>query len=387
MSHKIPSIFLYFEPDSKRKALPSFSPIGFCSARVGQAHPSCARIDEKISLKIPEIKVEMRKAMEQLQKDIASGQFKKCYLLYGEETYLKRQYKQRLRDALIPQGDTMNLSSYQGKGIDVKPLIDFAETLPFFADYRLILIEDSGFFKNAEPLLADYLPTAPSSTVFLFVESEVDKRNRLYKTVKDLGRVVEMKPQTEATLERWVLGTLKKEGKQITKPTLELFFSKTGLDMEIISQELEKLLSYCLEKDTITPEDVNAVCISQTPDQIFQMINAIANKQTKQAIALYYDLLLLREAPLRILALLVRQFRILLRIKDLQQLGYSNNTIFQKAGMPAFAARQCLQQTQKFTMEDLKAALEACAQTEEDIKTGKIAGQLGVELLIVTYSS
>lgn len=354
---------------------------------VGQAQPSCARIDEKISLKIPYIIVEMRTAMEQLQKDIASGQFKKCYLLYGEETYLKRQYKQRLRDALIPQEDTMNLSSYQGKGIDVKPLIDFAETLPFFADYRLILIEDSGFFKNAEPLLADYLPTAPASTIFLFVESEVDKRNRLYKAVKDLGRVVEMKPQTEATLERWVLGILKKEGKQITKPTLELFFSKTGLDMEIISQELEKLLSYCLDKDTITPEDVNAVCISQTPDQIFQMINAIANKQTKQAIALYYDLLLLREAPLRILALLVRQFRILLRIKDMQQLGYPNNTIIQKAGMPSFAARQCLQQTQKFTMEDLKAALEACAQTEEDIKTGKIAGQLGVELLIVTYSS
>ncbi len=325
--------------------------------------------------------------MEQLRKDIELKQFKRCYLLYGEETYLKRQYKQRLKKALVSEGDTMNISCYEGKGINVNELIDFAETLPFFAEHRLILIEHSGFFKNAEPQLAEYLPTAPDTTVFLFVEEEVDKRGKMFKAVKDNGRVVAMESQNEATLERWVLGILKREGKQITKPTLQLFFSKTGLDMEIIYQELEKLLSYCLEKDTITSEDVDAVCVSQTPDQIFDMINAISAKQAKQAISLYYDLLLHKEPPLRILALLVRQFRILLRLKDMQQLGYSTGSILQKAGMPSFAAKRCLQQTGRFSMNDIKGALEACAKTEEDIKTGRITDRLGVELLIVTYSS
>lgn len=324
--------------------------------------------------------------MEQLRKDIETGQFKRCYLLYGEETYLKRQYKQRLKHALVSQGDTMNLSCYEGKGIPVNELIDFAETLPFFAKHRLLLIENSGFFKHGEPQLAEYLPTTPETTVFLFVEEEVDKRSKLFKAVKDHGRVVAMDSQKEATLERWVLGILKREGKQITKSTLQLFFSKTGLDMEIIYQELEKLLCFCLDKDTITPEDINTICVSQTPDQIFDMINAISAKQTKQAIGLYYDLLLHKEPPLRILALLTRQFRILLRFKDMQQLGYSTGAILQKAGMPAFAAKRCLQQTNRFSMNDLKEALTACATTEEDIKTGRISDRMGVELLIVTYS-
>ncbi len=281
--------------------------------------------------------------MEQLKKDIESRQFKPCYLLCGEETYLVRQYKQRLQHAIVSEGDTMNLSCFEGKGINVNALIDLAETLPFFAERRLILIENSGFFKNSGGALADYLPQAPDTTVFVFAEEEVDKRSRMYKAVKDLGRIVTMDRQKEATLQRWVLGILKKEKKQITGSTLQLFFSKTGLDMEIIYQELQKLLSYCLDRDAITAADVNAVCTVQTPDQIFDMISAISAGQTKKAVSLYYDLLLLKEQPLRILTLLARQFRMLLRLKDMEALGYSQPAILQKAGMPSFAARKCLQ--------------------------------------------
>ena len=211
--------------------------------------------------------------MEHLKKDIETGQFKRCYLLCGEETYLKRQYKNRLARALVPDGNSMNSAGFEGKNIDVAQLIDLAETLPFFAPRRLILVENSGFFKNAGTQLAEYLPSAPETTVFVFVEEEVDKRSKLYKTVKELGQIVTLDRQKEDVLERWVLGILKKEGKQITRGTLQLFFSKTGLDMEIIHQELEKLLSYCLDRDRVTEEDVESVCTAQTPDQIFEMIN------------------------------------------------------------------------------------------------------------------
>lgn len=325
--------------------------------------------------------------MEQLKKEIESGQLKPCYLLCGEETYLIRQYKKRLQHAVVAEGDTMNCSYFEGKNINVSALIDLAETLPFFAEHRLILVENSGFFKSGGADLADYLPAAPDTTIFVFVETETDKRSRMYKTVRELGRVVTMDRQKEATLERWVLGLLKKEKKQITGATLQLFFSKTGLDMEIIYQELQKLLAYCLDRDAITAADINAVCVAQTPDQIFDMINAISAGQTKQAISLYYDLLLHKEPPLRILALLVRQFQILLRLKDMEALGYSRAAILQNAGMPSFAARRCLSQAERFSMKALKDALEACARTEEEIKTGRITDRLGVEMLIVTYSS
>lgn len=324
--------------------------------------------------------------MQQLQKDIEQQKWKSFYLLYGEESYLKRQYKHRLLDGIVADGDTMNLSRFEGKNLPVASVIELADTLPFFAEHRLILIENSGLFQKACPELTSYLPDTPDTTIFLFVEEEVDKRNKLFKFIKDHGRVTELTRQREETLERWVLGMLKRENKCISRSALQLFFSKTGLDMEIIHQELEKLLSYCMEKEELTSEDIEAVCTSQTPDQIFEMINAISSRQTKRALSLYYDLLLLKVPPLRILALFERQFQILLKLKDMQTRSYSSQTITQKAKLPAFAVRRNLQIANGFTMEQLKKILQTCAQTEEDIKTGQITDQLGVELLIVQYS-
>ena len=85
--------------------------------------------------------------MKSVVEDIKKGSFKPVYLFYGEEAYLKQQYKNRLKDAVLPEGDTINLSIYSGKGIDVEEMIAQADTMPFFAEHRLLLIEDSGFFK------------------------------------------------------------------------------------------------------------------------------------------------------------------------------------------------------------------------------------------------
>ena len=114
--------------------------------------------------------------MKTIDEDIKNGQFKRVYLLYGEEAYLKKQYKDKLKVALVSQDDTMNMAAYEGKNINPKELIDLSETLPFFSDRRVILIENSGFFKGSPEELAEYMDQIPDTTTFLFVEEEVDKR-------------------------------------------------------------------------------------------------------------------------------------------------------------------------------------------------------------------
>ena len=69
--------------------------------------------------------------MKSLNEDLKTGQFKQIYLLYGEEAYLKKQYRDRLTKALLPEGDTMNFAHFEGKGVDVKSVIDLSETLLF----------------------------------------------------------------------------------------------------------------------------------------------------------------------------------------------------------------------------------------------------------------
>ena len=324
--------------------------------------------------------------MKTIDNDIKSGQFKKAYLLYGEERYLIRQYRDKLKKALVSPDDTMNFTSFEGDDVNVKELIDLAETLPFFADRRVIFIEDSKLFKKGGDDLGDYFENIPDTTYFVFVESEIDKRSKLYKALSKCGNAVEFVSQTEDTLRRWIGGRISKEGKNITQAAYQMFINKTGTDMQNIERELEKLLCYTLDKEVIEPEDVEAVTTEQLSNKVFDMVDAIASHREKQALDLYYDLLALKEAPMRILFLITRQFQILLTVKVMSNQGFGNKDIASKAGCPEWAVRKYQSQAKSFSLDKLKQAIADGVTYETDVKTGHLNDQLAVELFIVEYS-
>ena len=325
--------------------------------------------------------------MKSLNEDIKSGKFKNVYLLYGEEAYLKKQYKDRMTKAIIPDGDTMNYAYYEGKGINPAELVDLAETMPFFAERRLIVAENSGFFKNATPELADYIKSMPDTTCLLFIENEVDKRGKMYKAVKDRGRIVEMGRQDEKTLLYWIAGNVKKEGRQIKESTARYLVSKTGTDMENLEKELEKLFSYTLGKDEITAADIDDICTTQITNKIFDMIEAVAAKRQKQGFGYYYDLLALKEPPMRILYLLSRQFKLLLEVKDLMGRGNDKAQIAKTAKLHPFVAGKYMQQCRTFSKAELRDIMEEAASTEEMVKTGRMNDVMSVEIFIVKFSA
>lgn len=325
--------------------------------------------------------------MKSLNEDLKTGQFNKVYLLYGEEAYLKKQYKEKLRSAMVGTDDTMNYSYYEGKNVPVNEVIDLAETLPFFAERRLIVLEDTGFFKSASPELAEYLKNMPDTTSMIFVESEVDRRNKLYKAVQNNGRAVELGRQDETTLLRWVAGSVKRENKTMSEHAIRYFLAKVGTDMEQIQKELEKLFCYALEKEELTPEDVDAVCSVQITNQIFDMVNAVADRQQKKALQYYYDLLALKEPPMRILFLLARQFKLLLEVKLLEKQGFGRKEIGEKTGINPFVVGKYQTQAKAFRADELRNIMEDSIETEERVKTGRLTDTLAVELFIVKYSS
>lgn len=325
--------------------------------------------------------------MKSLNEDIKLGQFKQIYLLYGEEAYLKKQYKDKLTKAILPDGDTVNYAYYEGKGINPAELIDLAETMPFFAERRLIVIENSGFFKSATPELADYMKNMPDTVCFLFVENEVDKRGKMYKAAKDKGRIVEMGRQDEKTLLYWIAGNVKREGRQIKESTARYLVSKTGTDMENLEKEMEKLFSYTLGRNEITVQDIDDICTTQITNKIFEMVEAVAVKQQKKALDYYYDLLALKEPPMRILYLLARQFKLLLEVKDLCGKGYEKSQIAKTVGLHPFVAGKYIQQCRTFSREELRSIMEEAVNTEEMVKTGRLNDVMSVELFIVKYSA
>lgn len=320
--------------------------------------------------------------MKRILEDIKNNSFHRVYVLYGQEAYLQKQYRDKLVEAMLGDGDTMNFWHVQGKDCSVAQLIDFAETMPFLAERRVIVLEGTGLLKSGGEELANYFVDACETTNWILIDSECDKRSKLFKAADKAGLCIEFSVQDETTLKKWILSLLKKEGKQITEHTLELFLDKTGTDMHVIRQELEKLICYTMDKPVVEKEDVEAVCITRVTGHIFDMVDAIGVRDRQKALALYQELQALREPPIRILFLIGRHMNLLLQIKDLKKRGVDQKSMASKVGVPPFAVGKYLKQCSLYKTEQLKSALEQCIQADEAIKTGALQDKLSVELLI-----
>ena len=328
----------------------------------------------------------MKLDLNKLNAKLKAQDFARYYLLYGEERYLVRQYRSVIRDAVIPANDQFNLSVFSGKDIDINSIISIADTMPFFSERRLIIIEDSSLFQSSNDEFLEYLKTAPDHTIFLFVEQSVDKRSKFYKFINTNGDHIEMEIQKESVLKKWIAQLAKREAYTISPEAAGHLLEKTGSDMHTIHNEMSKLFAYCSGNGQITESDIDCVCVDATPPQIFEMIRCISEKNGKNALKYYYELLENKEPPLRILSLMANQFRTLYKIRLLQNSHAGSYEIASQIGLSSYIVDKCIRQAANFSETELKNALSDCMETEYKIKSGLMTDRIGVELLIVTYS-
>lgn len=325
--------------------------------------------------------------MKTINEHIRKNEYKRVYLLYGEEAYLRHQYRDKLLQAICPEADDMNISRFEGKGISTVEVADIAETLPFFAERRLIIIEESGWFKHGTDGFEERIRQFPDTTYLIFVECEVDKRSRMFKLVKDIGYAAEMKTPKDKDLLAWIALQCRGEGKQITESAAQYLLEQAGISMNLLQMELEKLFSYTMGQDQITLAAVQEICSKQAENQMFDMLDAIGNQDQEKALTLYHDLLALREPPMRILFLLTRHINILLQVSEMIRLGMDHSDIASRAGIPPFTVGKYKNQIRHFSYKRLLDMLEECQEVEAGIKSGWYQDVIGVELLITGFSS
>ena len=324
--------------------------------------------------------------MEKLRQDIRANQFERVYLLYGEERYLVQMYKNQLKKAIIGD-DTMNLNQYTGKGLPVQEVENAVMTMPFFADRRLVLLEDTGLFKSSEEQWSNLVKTIPDSCHVLFVEQEVDKRSRMYKAVKECGYCAEMTHPSTQQRTQWILKGFGRYGLKITQSALDSFLEKTGDDMENIRNEMEKLASFCMGKEGITKEDVDFVCTEQIENRIFDMTQAVAEGKTQYALELYADLLALKEPGMRILFLIARQMNQLLCVKEMEVGRQNKDQIAAALKVRSFVVNKLLGQARQFTIDQLIRCVERCVELEEAVKRGNMNERIAVEMVLLLIAN
>lgn len=324
--------------------------------------------------------------MERINQDIKNNAFQQFYLLVGDEGYLKKQYKEKLAGALVDMDDTMNYFYVEGHNPDLSYIYETGETLPFFSEYRVLVLENTGLLKKSAEGVSEHFEKFPDSTVVIMVEEEVDGRNALYKWFKKHGYVAELGIPGEKMLVSWIKKLCAEEKKAIEDTAVFYMIEHMGTEMFLLKNELEKLFSYCADKTYITIEDINEVCLDEAEDKMFDMLDAIGSRNQKKALKLYRDLLELRKPAMQILSLLTRHYNILMQIAALRDEGKDGKAIASLCGIPPFTVKKYMNQASVYQFSELKEMLECCSKTDREIKTGIIKDTVGVELLIVEFS-
>ena len=331
--------------------------------------------------------------MKELKKQWKNGEFGRCYLFYGAETYLLKEYEQALTKALLPEGaEMMNHDIFEEKRATASAIMDAAETFPFLNDKRLVTVRNSEFFqkggrKEEGERLKEYLADLPESVCLLFVEDKVEKTSALYKAVAKYGQAVEFKKLTEKDLGTWIKKVCRDHGMQMSESVLGLFLQTVDHDMENIEGELLKLIAYKGEETEVKAEDIRAVCTVSLEARVFDLVKAVAEKRPEKAVQIYRTLLSLKESPYMVLSLITRQFRFILETKLLSEQGLTNEAVAAKLEIRDFAVKEYMRQSKRFPAEVWKEAMKDCLETDLNIKMGKTAEETAVELLIMKYAA
>ena len=322
-----------------------------------------------------------------IEEQLKKGEISRLYLLCGEEEYLKNQYRDKLIKALVPEEDGFNCIRYSGEDLSPEEIASTAGEVPFFAERKVLVVENSGFFKTNQEMLADFFEEIPDTTVLIFVEKNVDKRKRIYKSMQKHGTIAEFGTPEEGTIARWILTRFKKADIKVQKGVAEELIARCDRNMTLLDNEMEKLIAYSLESREIRLADLEAISVRTINGKVFEMVDAVSERNKKKALDRYYDLLALKEAPLGILFLINRQYRNLYGVKSMMGEGFTVKEIAERLSLRDFAVRRYQQIAGKLYGKTIREAMEECALLEEAVKQGNLSDRLSVELFIIKYSS
>ena len=325
-------------------------------------------------------------------------------LFYGEEAYKRRNYKEQLKKQVAGPG-SINYSFFEGKGIDFSAVYDSVVTLPFFAEKRLVIVENSGKFKAskkssaqeegegegdasfADHMIEKILKDLPETTCLAFFEEEVNRSKKIYKLIASKGKVIECAPDGRDKVLRWLAKGFAADNKKIRQSTAELLIDRVGTNYDRLRREYEKIIAYAGDEEVITDEHVLAVTSEDIESRIFDMLDAMCVKNKAKVLESYYGLTVNKEHPLYLLAMIRIQFRTMLQVAELDMEGSSKYQIASRLKKRDFIVEKSLRNLRYFSRDRLIEILDKISETDMKIKTGDIDEQIGVELMLLEFSS
>ena len=300
--------------------------------------------------------------------------------LYGEDTYrMKEKLKEIIERYQKVHKSGLNLKYFD----DFTNFKDGVRQASMFKEKKLAVV--TNIFANPDfkekfyQSKKDFLSS--EDIILIYEEKDFNKNNSLFKFLKKNARSQEFKFLAGQGLKTWIKKEFDRYETKIDSGVLEKLIEYIGNDLWQMSNEIRKLASFKNNK-TVKVEDIELLVKSKIETDIFKTIDAIADKNKKQALNLLHKHLEKGDSPLYLLSMISYQFRNLLIIKDLIEKCKPYNVILKKSGLHPFVVKKSYYQSQKFTFQELKKIFQKIFKTDLDIKTGKIQPEIALDLLV-----
>lgn len=330
------------------------------------------------------------------------------YIFHGEDDLGLAEELKNLRGKMgDPQFADLNTTVLDGRSLTIGELRHHADAIPFLADKRMVIVEgllarlnprqrkkedeeEGTGSEESNPELAgeigNYLPNLPETTRLIFKESKtLPKSNPILKQAEKDKKNAHIRhfglPRPE-DLADWIVSRVEEKGGRIEFSAANDLAMFVGADLRSIDNELEKLFTY-RAGEMIRRQDVQALVAPMQEQSIFELVDAMGKRDVSTSLRLLHDQLSHNAQPLYLLAMIARQFRLLLQVRDLAGRGLSVEDIRAQLGLHPFVVRKILEQSRNFSIDQLESIYRRLLETDIAMKTGQGDPGVNLDVLVV----
>lgn len=315
------------------------------------------------------------------------------YIFHGDDSHSQREYLAKLTAKFGDPGMLdLNTTRFEGY-VSLQDLSQACDAMPFLAPVRLVIVE--GLFSHAkidrayEKSLEAYLPQMPDSARLVFLEPKaLSAKNALIKLADKTknGYVKKFSQPEGRDLEKWIQKRAAEKGGSISPRAVHLLATNIGSNLAMQDNELEKLILYKGETE-ITPADVELLSPYLAEASIFDLVDALGNRNEKKAAMLLQKKFNEGTDPFYLFSMFIRQFRLLIQVKEAAQDGSRPPAISQQLKMHSFVAGKLYQQSQQFSLPQLEQIYRHLLNVDVQVKTGRNDLTTALNLLVAVLTT
>ena len=302
------------------------------------------------------------------------------YLIYGNDYSLIKREIDKISNTFL------DVTYYDLSNVKVEELLDDASCISLFGDKKVLVGENSFFLTSTNDSLnhdLEYLKkylddnNHDNIVIFTVLKDKLDERKKIVKLLKQKSKVIYKEIINDKDMPSFVINEFKNEGYKIDYKTASYFIDYVGKNVDIILSEIRKMTIYKDFDEIISIDDINNISSKAFNDNVFDLSNAIMDRDFKKIISCYNDLMTVKEEPIKIISLLASQFDLVLKCKILGSKGKQNSDIAKTLGVHPFRVKLALETN--YMMYELKDILKKLHDLDFGIKSGIIDRKKGLE--------